>query len=79
MGKGTFGIVLGCWDVRTKRECAVKVVRRVEKYREAAMIEIDILEKIRCAPTFGIQQSPPFFFILHLFPFLTTKKCSADV
>lgn len=37
---GTFGRVLECWDRKNKNYCAVKIVRNVKKYRDAAMIEV---------------------------------------
>ena len=37
---GTFGRVLECWDRNTKDYVAVKIVRNVDKYRHAAMIEV---------------------------------------
>jgi serine/threonine protein kinase len=40
MGEGTFGRVLECWDRKTKVTVAIKVIRSVPKYREAAMIEV---------------------------------------
>jgi dual-specificity kinase len=40
MGEGTFGRVLECWDRKFKSYCAIKVVRNVKKYRDAAMIEV---------------------------------------
>eukprot|EP00744_Colponema_vietnamica_P008166 GILI01011673.1.p1 GENE.GILI01011673.1~~GILI01011673.1.p1 ORF type:complete len:427 (+),score=64.27 GILI01011673.1:117-1397(+) len=47
MGDGTFGRVLECWDRKRERYCAVKVIRRVERYLEAAEIEADILTQVR--------------------------------
>lgn len=44
---GTFGKVLDCWDSELNKNVALKVVRAVEKYKDAAMIEIDILEKLQ--------------------------------
>ncbi|KAF8400776.1 hypothetical protein HHK36_014078 [Tetracentron sinense] len=44
MGEGTFGRVLECWDRRTQEFVAIKVVRSIRKYRDAAMIEIDVLQ-----------------------------------
>lgn len=41
---GTFGQVLECWDRETKEMVAIKVVRSIKKYREAAMIEVDVLQ-----------------------------------
>ncbi|EEF45929.1 serine/threonine-protein kinase AFC3 isoform X2 [Ricinus communis] len=46
MGEGTFGRVLECWDRQTREYVAIKVVRSIRKYRDAAMIEVDILQKI---------------------------------
>ncbi|KAK1285525.1 Serine/threonine-protein kinase AFC1 [Acorus calamus] len=46
MGEGTFGQVLECWDMENKEIVAIKIVRSVYKYREAAMIEIDVLQKL---------------------------------
>lgn len=44
MNVGTFGQVLECWDRETKEMVAIKVVRSIKKYCEAAMIEIDVLQ-----------------------------------
>ncbi|XP_016542623.2 serine/threonine-protein kinase AFC1 isoform X2 [Capsicum annuum] len=46
MGEGTFGRVLECLDNETKELVAIKVVRSIHKYREAAMIEINVLQKL---------------------------------
>ncbi|CAN0896305.1 Serine/threonine-protein kinase AFC2 [Linum grandiflorum] len=44
VGEGTFGQVLECWDRETREMVAIKVVRSIKKYREAAMSEIDVLQ-----------------------------------
>ncbi|CAL0306782.1 unnamed protein product [Lupinus luteus] len=46
MGEGTFGQVLECWDREKKEMVAVKIVRGIKKYREAAMIEIEVLQQL---------------------------------
>nr|XP_043639005.1 serine/threonine-protein kinase AFC2-like isoform X2 [Erigeron canadensis] len=46
MGEGTFGQVLECWDKEREEMVAIKIVRGVQKYREAAMIEIDMLQQL---------------------------------
>ncbi|KAM7459406.1 hypothetical protein LguiA_036400 [Lonicera macranthoides] len=46
MGEGTFGRVLECWDRQTREYVAVKVIRSIRKYRDAAMIEVDVLQLI---------------------------------
>ncbi|CAM0945005.1 unnamed protein product [Alopecurus aequalis] len=46
MGEGTFGQVLECWDLENQEAVAIKIVRSLQKYREAAMIEIDVLQRL---------------------------------
>mmetsp|Transcript_10820 Transcript_10820/g.32467 ORF Transcript_10820/g.32467 Transcript_10820/m.32467 type:complete len:449 (-) Transcript_10820:2900-4246(-) len=46
MGEGTFGRVLECWDRKHKSYCAIKVVRNIKKYRDAAMIELEVLKTL---------------------------------
>jgi hypothetical protein len=43
---GTFGRVLECWDREAQEYVAIKVIRNVQKYRDAAMIEIDVLRAL---------------------------------
>ncbi|KAG4141772.1 hypothetical protein ERO13_D06G094550v2, partial [Gossypium hirsutum] len=43
---GTFGRVLECWDRQTRYYVAIKIVRSIRKYHDAAMIEIDILQHL---------------------------------
>ncbi|XP_061366681.1 serine/threonine-protein kinase AFC1 isoform X1 [Gastrolobium bilobum] len=46
MGEGTFGQVLECFDNEKKEAVAIKIVRSINKYREAAMTEIDVLMRL---------------------------------
>ena len=46
MGEGTFGQVLECWDRERKEMVAIKIVRGIKKYREAAMVEIEVLQQL---------------------------------
>ncbi|KAJ8772268.1 hypothetical protein K2173_027445 [Erythroxylum novogranatense] len=46
MGEGTFGQVLECWDRERKEMVAIKIVRGIKKYRDAAMIEIEVLQQL---------------------------------
>lgn len=39
---GTFGRVLECWDRKHRTYVAIKIVRNVKKYRDAAMIEASV-------------------------------------
>lgn len=43
---GTFGQVLECWDREKKEMVAIKIVRGIKKYREAAMIEVEVLQQL---------------------------------
>ncbi|KAK3238148.1 Serine/threonine-protein kinase afc2 [Cymbomonas tetramitiformis] len=54
VGEGTFGRVLECWDRQRKEYCAVKVIRNVKKYRDAAMIEIEVLRATAKADEIGL-------------------------
>lgn len=51
LGEGTFGRVLECWDRKHKDYVAIKIVRNVPKYRDAAMIEVC------CFPTLPVSFS----------------------
>jgi dual-specificity kinase len=43
LGQGTFGKVVSAYDRETKRHCAIKIIRSVQKYREASQIELRVL------------------------------------
>jgi dual-specificity kinase len=46
LGQGTFGKVVEAYD-RTKRtKCAIKVIRSVQKYRDASRIELRVLSTL---------------------------------
>lgn len=46
MGEGTFGRVLECWDRLHQEYVAIKIVRNIDKYRHAAMIELEVLNTL---------------------------------
>ncbi|KAM4580931.1 dual specificity protein kinase CLK2b [Odontesthes bonariensis] len=47
LGEGTFGKVVQCLDhSRGERRVALKIIKNMEKYREAAKLEINVLERI---------------------------------
>ncbi|CAG6015329.1 unnamed protein product [Menidia menidia] len=47
LGEGTFGKVVQCVDhSRGGRPVALKIIKNMEKYREAAKLEINVLERI---------------------------------
>mmetsp|Transcript_14541 Transcript_14541/g.23935 ORF Transcript_14541/g.23935 Transcript_14541/m.23935 type:complete len:452 (+) Transcript_14541:324-1679(+) len=53
LGEGTFGRVLECWDRKSRSYCAIKIIRSVQKYRDAAMIEIDVLKAVQKSDPVG--------------------------
>ena len=52
-GQGTFGTVLDVFDTHTHSRLALKVVRSVPRYLDAAAVEVDILSKIARADPLG--------------------------
>eukprot|EP01134_Creolimax_fragrantissima_P005035 CFRG5035T1 len=46
LGKGTFATVLECTNIQTKQSMAVKVIKNVTKYRDAAFLEIKALREL---------------------------------
>ncbi|CAH1772795.1 unnamed protein product [Owenia fusiformis] len=47
LGEGTFGKVVDCKDLQKNGErIALKIIKNVEKYREAAKLEINVVEKL---------------------------------
>ncbi|XP_055766139.1 dual specificity protein kinase CLK2-like [Salvelinus fontinalis] len=47
LGEGTFGKMVRCVDRRRAGACvALKIIKNMEKYRQAAKLEINVLEKI---------------------------------
>ncbi|KAE8263290.1 hypothetical protein A4X09_0g7267 [Tilletia walkeri] len=47
LGQGTFGKVVECIDVRSRTRVAVKVIRAIQKYRDASQIEIRVLKTLK--------------------------------
>ncbi|XP_030754062.1 probable dual specificity protein kinase madd-3 isoform X2 [Sitophilus oryzae] len=46
LGEGTFGKVVKVKDMEMDHSMALKIIKNVEKYREAAKLEINVLEKL---------------------------------
>ena len=46
LGQGTFGKVVQCYDRLEGRYCAVKIIRAVQKYRDASKIELRVLSTL---------------------------------
>ncbi|KAF9982203.1 dual specificity protein kinase kns1 [Mortierella antarctica] len=47
LGQGTFGKVVECYDRQTGRHCAIKIIRAVQKYRDASKIEARVLNTLK--------------------------------
>ncbi|PSK51814.1 hypothetical protein B9Z65_3081 [Elsinoe australis] len=46
LGQGTFGKVVRAYDRRNKKEVAIKIIRSVQKYRDASRIELRVLSTL---------------------------------
>ncbi|KAL9135902.1 MAG: hypothetical protein Q9175_002895 [Cornicularia normoerica] len=46
LGQGTFGKVVEAFDRRTRSKCAIKIIRSVQKYRDASRIELRVLQTL---------------------------------
>jgi len=46
LGEGTFGKVARVKDLETNKVVALKIIKNVHKYREAAKLEINVLRKL---------------------------------
>lgn len=47
LGQGTFGKVVECYDRETHKYVAIKIIRAIQKYRDASKIEIRVLQTLR--------------------------------
>ncbi|KAG0026203.1 dual specificity protein kinase kns1 [Podila clonocystis] len=47
LGQGTFGKVVECFDRETGQRCAIKIIRAVQKYRDASKTEIRVLATMK--------------------------------
>ncbi|KAK5051490.1 hypothetical protein LTR84_003142 [Exophiala bonariae] len=46
LGQGTFGKVVEAFDKKKRTKCAVKIIRSVQKYRDASRIELRVLSTL---------------------------------
>ena len=46
LGQGTFGKVVEAYDKRKRTRCAIKIIRSVQKYRDASRIELRVLSTL---------------------------------
>ncbi|GAB7341745.1 hypothetical protein MBLNU457_g0079t2 [Dothideomycetes sp. NU457] len=48
LGQGTFGKVVKAYDRHRRKEVAVKIIRSIQKYRDASRIELRVLSTLAC-------------------------------
>eukprot|EP00960_Hanusia_phi_P056591 763318-Hanusia_phi.AAC.12 len=60
IGEGTFGKVTQCWDRSEKKYVAIKIIKSIQKYRDAAKVEISILRDIEKKDKNGTRLSSVF-------------------
>ncbi|KZF23984.1 dual specificity tyrosine-phosphorylation-regulated kinase 3 [Xylona heveae TC161] len=46
LGQGTFGKVVEAYDRKKRSKCAIKIIRSVQKYRDASRIELRVLRTL---------------------------------
>ncbi|KAL4970262.1 putative protein kinase (Lkh1) [Aspergillus stella-maris] len=46
LGQGTFGKVVEAYDKQRKTRCAIKIIRSIQKYRDASRIELRVLSTL---------------------------------
>ena len=47
LGQGTFGKVVEAYDRTNQTRCAIKIIRSVQKYRDASRIELRVLDTLK--------------------------------
>jgi dual-specificity kinase len=47
LGQGTFGKVIEAYDRYKKKRVAIKIIRAVQKYRDASRVEIRVLNTLK--------------------------------
>lgn len=47
LGQGTFGKVVEAIDTHENKRVAIKIIRAIQKYRDASKIEVRVLQKLR--------------------------------
>jgi len=47
LGQGTFGKVISAYDHYRKEQVAIKIIKAIQKYRQASEIEVKVLNELR--------------------------------
>ena len=70
LGEGTFGKVVKCEDLQKNKILAIKIIKNVKKYRDAAKLEINVLTKLKKydpkVELLYFSQIKPYFNILDI-------------
>ena len=65
LGEGTFGKVVRCDDLQKNKILAIKIIKNVKKYRDAAKLEINVLTKLA-----KYDPKVHFYYLYYHFKFL---------
>jgi dual specificity tyrosine-phosphorylation-regulated kinase 2/3/4 len=57
LGKGSFGQVVRCIDHKLGTLCAVKIIRNKKRFHQQALVEVNILQKLKEWVSIGIEVS----------------------
>ncbi|GAA5975918.1 hypothetical protein JCM10908_005327 [Rhodotorula pacifica] len=81
LGQGTFGKVVQCQKIQDGKQYAVKIIRAVHKYQEAAKTEVRVLDALRKADPDNLKKCIPLLstFDFHGHTCLVTPLLSASV
>ena len=64
LGKGSFGQVVRCVDHKTGGLVAIKIIRNKKRFHQQALVEVDILQKLREWVSSVIQDSDSFTLLI---------------
>ncbi|OAD67385.1 hypothetical protein PHYBLDRAFT_12149, partial [Phycomyces blakesleeanus NRRL 1555(-)] len=56
LGQGTFGKVVECYDRVRQTFCAIKIIRAIQKYKDASKIEIRVLNTLKKSDPLNLNQ-----------------------
>ncbi|KAK9367963.1 kinase-like domain-containing protein [Lipomyces kononenkoae] len=56
LGQGTFGKVVAAYDKQSRSYCAIKIIRAVQKYRDASKIELRVLQTLSMYDQYNVNR-----------------------
>ncbi|CAD0089125.1 unnamed protein product [Aureobasidium vineae] len=66
LGKGSFGQVVRCIDHKLGTLCAVKIIRNKKRFHQQALVEVNILQKLKEWANATLTITSSFYFRNHL-------------